>query len=95
MEMGMMDRIYRRLVGKPTNFLVSPYGSSLLASCERVDLQAFIEELGMPDTFYTWYLVTELHVWMIAARLMSDGSPEAKEVRNAVIKMLWKECDQR
>ena len=30
-----------------------------------MDVVEFFEEFGMPDTFYSWFLVTELHVWLV------------------------------
>ena len=29
-----------------------------------------MEAFDMPDTFFSWFLVTELHVWLMGARLM-------------------------
>ena len=50
--------------------------------------------LNMPDTFYSWFLVTELHVWMLMARLMNEGE-KGRLVRNAVVEALWQDVDFR
>ncbi|XP_037077781.1 ubiquinol-cytochrome-c reductase complex assembly factor 1-like [Pollicipes pollicipes] len=48
----------------------------------------------MPDTFFSWYLVTELHVWMICVRLGDDGA-EGKFCRNQLITAMWEDLETR
>lgn len=48
----------------------------------------------MPDTFYSWFLVTELHVWMVMVRLMAEGE-EGKFTRNALVEALWEDTETR
>ena len=33
-------------------------------------MKEFMEAFDMPDTFFSWFLVTELHIWLLGARLM-------------------------
>ena len=33
-------------------------------------MKEFMEAFDMPDTFYSWFLITELHIWILGARLM-------------------------
>ena len=41
-------------------------GYILLTHCaQRTELLRFFETFDMPDTFYSWFLVTELHVWLM------------------------------
>lgn len=44
----------------------------------------------MPDTFYSWFVVTELHVWMLSARVMAEGD-DGRILRNGIVEALW--CD--
>ena len=37
---------------------------------QGIDVKQFMEAFDMPDTFFSWFLVTELHVWLMGARLM-------------------------
>ena len=37
---------------------------------QAIDLKEFMKAFDMPDTFFSWFLVTELHVWLLGARLM-------------------------
>ncbi|XP_043498899.1 ubiquinol-cytochrome-c reductase complex assembly factor 1 isoform X2 [Polistes fuscatus] len=32
---------------------------------DKIDYSVFFKDFNMPDTFYSWFLVTELHVWML------------------------------
>ena len=49
----------------------------------------------MDDTFFSWFLVTELHIWMLSVRLMAEGTEEGRHVRNSMVQGLWKDCDER
>ena len=37
---------------------------------QAIDVKEFMEAFDMPDTFYSWFLITELHIWLMGARLM-------------------------
>ncbi|OAD56655.1 Ubiquinol-cytochrome c reductase complex chaperone CBP3 like protein [Eufriesea mexicana] len=42
----------------------------------------------MPDTFYSWFLITELHVWMLMVRFMAEGE-KGKLVITNIIEAMW------
>ena len=46
----------------------------------QVDLETFFEMFDMPDTYYSWWLVTELHAWMLCVRL-SVGNSKGKKCK--------------
>jgi len=48
----------------------------------------------MTDTFFSWFLVTELHVWMIMVRYMAEGK-HGKLIRDNVIAAMWEDTDAR
>lgn len=48
----------------------------------------------MPDTFFSWFLVTELHVWMLMVRYMAEGK-DGKTVRNNLVEAMWNDVDNR
>lgn len=48
----------------------------------------------MPDTFVSWFLVTELHVWMIMVRYMAEGK-NGQLIRNNVVSALWDDSKAR
>ena len=65
-----------------------------VACTDKVPVELFFKELKLPDTYFSWFVVTELHMWMIMSRLMAEGK-EGKFARNELVKCLWDDCDQR
>lgn len=61
---------------------------------DQLDYNKFIKLLDLPDTFNSWFLVTELHVWMLMARLMGDPK-YGRFTRNSLVEALWKDVDAR
>lgn len=60
----------------------------------QIDYPFFYKYLNMPDTFFSWFLVTELHVWMIMVRYMAEGNA-GKIVRNNLVATLWQDTNAR
>lgn len=54
----------------------------------------FIVDCDLEDTFVSWFTVMELHLWMVAVRLMQEGE-EGKIVRNSMVKAMWEDCDEK
>ncbi|KAG8232286.1 hypothetical protein J437_LFUL011226, partial [Ladona fulva] len=54
---------------------------------DRIRHEEFFEVLGLPDTLYSWFLVLELHVWMVMARVMAEK--DGRFVRNVVVESMW------
>lgn len=48
----------------------------------------------MPDTFQSWFLVTQLHVWILMVRLMGEGD-DGRFMRNAVVEAMWQDVEYR
>lgn len=51
-------------------------------------------ELALPDTFNSWFLITELHLWMMFIRLMKEGA-EGSMIRNFIMEALWNDVEYR
>ena len=49
----------------------------------------------MDDTFISWFLITELHIWMLCNRVMAVNNHDGTELRDVIIISLWNDCDQR
>lgn len=60
----------------------------------QVDYNEYFQALNMPDTFYSWFLVTEVHVWMLMARVMNEGE-NGRWVRNAIVEAMWQDVEYR
>lgn len=54
----------------------------------------FSADFNMPDTFFSWFLVTELHVWMIMVRYMADEN-EGKIIRTNAVRAMWDDTNAR
>jgi len=61
---------------------------------QAIDVKEFMEAFDMPDTFFSWFLVTELHIWLLGARLMQEGDA-GRMVRNSMVEALWSDCENR
>lgn len=61
---------------------------------DTLDYGAFFEEYALNDTFYSWFTVTELHIWMLATRAMAEGE-EGVALRNALVECLWVDVTER
>ena len=64
---NLVQRLYNKMFGGgiPLTKLKAS-GYILLTHCaQRTELLKFFETFDMPDTFYSWFLVTELHVWLM------------------------------
>lgn len=57
-------------------------------------LSMFFIDFNMADTFFSWFLVTELHIWMIMVRYMAEGNA-GRLVRNNAVLTLWEDTKAR
>ncbi|KAJ8894395.1 hypothetical protein PR048_007046 [Dryococelus australis] len=51
-------------------------------------------EFGMSDTFLSWFVITELHMWMLMVRVMAEGK-EGTFVRNCMVRAMWDDATVR
>ncbi|XP_039288560.1 ubiquinol-cytochrome-c reductase complex assembly factor 1 [Nilaparvata lugens] len=61
---------------------------------DNIDYKSFFTKYNMPDTFHSWFVVMELHMWMIIVRLMSEEE-EGRYLRNCVIEALWEDIREK
>ncbi|KAG0725018.1 Ubiquinol-cytochrome-c reductase complex assembly factor 1 [Chionoecetes opilio] len=85
-KMGWLDHSKSQL--KRSGFLL--YESV----CGNIMTSDFFEVFDLPDTFYSWFLVMELQVWMLMVRLMAEGE-EGRFTRNAMLEAMWQDCETR
>lgn len=73
---------------------------------DKVSYVDWFERLSLPDTFASWFVVTELHVWILMVRYMAvdlTSTGEKKKyvkgdghfVRNCIIEALWADVGNR
>lgn len=96
---NIFQKLYKSIM--PERLSVSKHklhisGLTLSACCSHeVDFEAFMKVFDMPDTYYSWWLVTEIHVWMMCVRLAVGNTPEGKHCRNFMVKQLYEEMEER
>ncbi|XP_059046122.1 ubiquinol-cytochrome-c reductase complex assembly factor 1 [Achroia grisella] len=68
---------------------------------DKVAYKDWFENLELPDTFASWFIITELHVWILMVRYMAEDITVSKAeknkyikgdghfVRNCIIEALW------
>lgn len=65
---------------------------------DSVNYIDFFEKYKMPNTFNSWFLVTELHVWMLMVRAMAEGSESGEDgrfLRNSIVEAMWADVNKR
>ena len=72
-------------------------GYSLAAvATHNVDVAAWFRVFDMPDTFFSWFLVTELHVWMLSTRInVGSDKTDSERLRNFMVEALWDDLERR
>ncbi|XP_050598568.1 ubiquinol-cytochrome-c reductase complex assembly factor 1 isoform X1 [Bombus affinis] len=55
---------------------------------DGLNYSIFYKGFNMPDTFFSWFLVTELHVWMLMVRFMAEGE-KGKLVISKMVEAMW------
>ncbi|VVD01621.1 unnamed protein product [Leptidea sinapis] len=72
----------------------------------KVLYEEWFEVLELPDTFASWFIVTELHVWLLLVRYMAEDvittggknkihKGDGHFVRNCIIEALWADVGNR
>lgn len=55
---------------------------------DNINYNEFFDEFALPDTFYSWFVITEIHVWMLMVRCMAEGE-DGRVMRNSVVQAMW------
>lgn len=76
--------------------------ASILSSlCKVCYFSSFISILcnfpaySMEDTFFQWFHVTVLHLWMLSCRLTLEPDEKYLMYRQHLLKLLWNDVEQR
>lgn len=60
---------------------------------DDIDYNAFFNCFQLPDTFQSWFLCIQLHVWMAISATISKK--QGKTFRNSIIDAMWNDVEQR
>lgn len=61
---------------------------------DNLNYHDIIHQLDLPDTFYSWFVITELYIWMLMVRYMAEGD-DGRHVRNKIVEALWTDVQHR
>ena len=61
---------------------------------EGLDYQKFYDAAGMPDTFQSWFLINQLHVWMCLVRLKPEGK-DGRYMYRRMVQIFWDDVEER
>lgn len=61
---------------------------------DQLNHAEFVDKFQMPNTFNTWFLITELHIWMLMVRSMGELKDGAL-IRNNMIETMWQDVTLR
>lgn len=65
---------------------------------DTINYKEFFHRFNLPNTFNSWFLVTELHVWMLLTRAMAEGSESGEDgrfIRNCIVEAMWADVNIR
>lgn len=68
------------------------------AVADRIKYNEMFLKFNLPNTFNSWFLITELHVWMLMVRAMAEGSEKGQDgkfMRNCIVEALWSDVSKR
>ena len=66
---------------------------TLVLVCIECHLKTFCIVCALPDTFQSWFLVSQLHVWLCLVRLKREK--EGKHMLKEVVNTFWFDVDHR
>ncbi|XP_025410634.1 ubiquinol-cytochrome-c reductase complex assembly factor 1 [Sipha flava] len=61
---------------------------------DQIPFEEIIKKLNLPDTLNSWFVITELHLWMIFVRLMHEKT-KGSMIRNFIMEALWNDVEFR
>ena len=61
---------------------------------EGLDYEKFYDAAGMPDTFQSWFLINQLHVWMCLVRLKPEGK-DGRYMYRRMVQIFWDDVGER
>ena len=66
---NIVTRLYKKVFSGVPMAKLKASGYILVTHCTQgIDVVGFFETFDMPDTFYSWFLVAELHIWLLGVR---------------------------
>ncbi|KAH8379378.1 hypothetical protein KR009_004517 [Drosophila setifemur] len=99
-EEGILKRVLTKVGFTPNTKARLKVTSHLLyeSVADKISYVAFFRDFNLPNTFNSWFLVTELHVWLLLMRSMAEGSETGEDgrfLRNCIVEAMWGDVNTR
>ncbi|XP_017080362.1 ubiquinol-cytochrome-c reductase complex assembly factor 1 [Drosophila eugracilis] len=99
-EEGILKRVLNKVGFTPNTKARLKVTSHLLyeSVADKINYVAFFRDFNLPNTFNSWFLVTELHVWLLLMRSMAEGSETGEDgrfLRNCIVEAMWGDVNTR
>lgn len=92
---SVWDKITFKITMRYSKFILRRSSLRLYLCCvELIDHDLFLREFELPDTFNSWFRITELHVWLCMVRLAKEGK-EGKFIRNNMLQFMWQDIEKK
>ncbi|KAL7734647.1 hypothetical protein ACLKA6_010948 [Drosophila palustris] len=97
---GILKRVLTKVGFTPNTKARLKVTSHLLyeSVADKINYVAFFRDFNLPNTFNSWFLVTELHVWLLLMRSMAEGSETGEDgrfLRNCIVEAMWGDVNTR
>eukprot|EP00049_Salpingoeca_infusionum_P012275 m.223575 g.223575 ORF g.223575 m.223575 type:complete len:167 (+) comp15140_c1_seq11:303-803(+) len=87
--LGPLGRMYLRSTRSIVN------AKKLYGTCCEPALSPYINRVcNLPDTFQSWFLVTQLHVWLCLVRLKQEGK-DGRAMYRQLVEYFWHDVEFR
>ncbi|KAH8232709.1 hypothetical protein KR038_000457 [Drosophila bunnanda] len=99
-EGGILKRVLTKVGFTPNTKARLKVSSHLLyeSVADKINYVVFFRDFNLPNTFNSWFLVTELHVWLLLMRSMAEGSETGEDgrfLRNCIVEAMWGDVNTR
>lgn len=65
---------------------------------DGINYNEIFQKFSLPNTFNSWFLITELHIWMLMVRAMAEGPEKGQDgmfLRNCIVEAMWSDVNKR
>jgi len=60
---------------------------------DELDYKSFFQRFELPDTFQSWFIFIQLHMWMVMVRTIPER--HGREFRNTLVDSMWNDVEIR
>lgn len=65
---------------------------------DTIKYNEIFQKFNLPNTFNSWFIITELHIWMLMVRAMAEGAEKGQDgmfMRNCIVEAMWSDVNKR